>query len=208
MIKQAFNMLSRIHSRAAYLKRYGTPNIFSPIRITPSNYFRFMEGPSATVIRGREFILPLDSITGQETQVISFSTVPTSGSFHLTYGVIDTGSIAYNDTSVAIQVALRLIVGLESVTVSGDTTVGFTVVFIGVQTPTLLAAVQNSPALKNVSDVAVTVTIAYGVRVPWSTIIKRGDKIIDTVYGAIAIDEIIEIVDFGGAIMGYRCRTE
>lgn len=62
MLRQAFNALSRVHSRAAELKRFGTPDVTTACRITPSNYFRFLEGPSSTTIHGREFVIPLDSI--------------------------------------------------------------------------------------------------------------------------------------------------
>lgn len=105
MLRQAFNAITRIHSRAAQIKRLGSPDTFTPCRLTPSNYFRFLEGPSHTVIRGREFIIPIDS---------------TNGLF-----------------------------------------------------------------------------------VP-----RRGDKIIDPVYGTLTIDEVIEMVDLGGAIMGLRVRSE
>lgn len=42
-----------------------------------------------------------------------------------------------------------------------------------------------------------------GVFVP----LKRGDRIIDADLGTMSIDEIIEMYDFGGAIIGYRLRT-
>lgn len=78
-------------------------------------------------------------------QLITFSIVPTSGSYKLTYGVSETGAIAYNDNAAAVQVALRLLSGLSSVTVTGDYTSGFTVVFTGVSGPaTLLTNTSNS----------------------------------------------------------------
>lgn len=107
MIRAAFNTLTKIHSRDATLKRLGSPDLTTTCRITPSNYFRNLEGPSATTIHGREFIIPLDSIASKFTPVL-----------------------------------------------------------------------------------------------------KRGDKIVDTQFGSLAIDEIIEIYDLGGEVMGYRCRME
>lgn len=202
VLKQAFNLISRIHSRAATLKRHGTPDIFSPVRITPSNYFRYLDGPSQTVIRGREFVLPVDTMTGHATQLISFSAVPTLGSFHLTYNGLDTSSFPFNETAANIQTALRLISGLAYITVTGNFTTGFLVTFIGVEVPFLLTATQEIPPLD------ATISIAVSTGSLWSPIIKRGDKIVDSLYGHLAIDEIIELVDIGGAIMGYRTRVE
>lgn len=71
MLKQAFNAVLAMHSRPATLKRRATPSdITSPIRIAPSNYFRNNEGPGATVIKGREFVVPYDSITNKFTAPI------------------------------------------------------------------------------------------------------------------------------------------
>jgi hypothetical protein len=107
MIRQAFNAILKMHGRAAVLKRLGTPDIETAIRISPSNYFRNLEGPSHTTVEGREFIIPLDSI--------------------------------------------------ES---------------------------------------------------PFTPTIKRGDRIVDSVIGIMTIDEIREVHDLGGGIMGYRARCE
>ena len=62
MLRQAFNSLMYMHSRAATLKRFGSPDVTSEIRISPSNYFRYQDGPSHTNIKQREFIIPVDSI--------------------------------------------------------------------------------------------------------------------------------------------------
>jgi len=107
MIREAFNTLTKIHCRDVTLKRLGSPDQTTTCRITPSNYFRNLEGPSHTTIRGREFVIPLDSI-----------------------------------------------------------------------------ATKFSPVL------------------------KRGDKLVDTQLGSLAIDEIIEMYDLGGEILGYRVRCE
>lgn len=39
------------------------------------------------------------------------------------------------------------------------------------------------------------------------TTIKRGDRIVDAELGNMSIDEIREMYDFGGAIIGYRLTT-
>ena len=37
--------------------------------------------------------------------------------------------------------------------------------------------------------------------------IKRGDFLVDSVYGAMAINDIEEMLDLGGSVMGWRVRT-
>ena len=53
-----------------------------------------------------------------------------------------------------------------------------------------------------------TPTIASTTGTPWDTILKRGDKIVDSVFGSMAISEIVEMPDFGGDVMAYRLRVE
>jgi len=202
VLKQAFNAVSRIHSRAAKIKRLGSPDIYSPIRITPSNYFRYLEGPSQMVIHGREFIIPIDTMKGHATQLISFSVVPTLGGFYLTYNAINTSVFPFNESAANIQIALRLIAGLSNITVTGNFTSGFLVTFIGVDSPLMLTSTLD------VTPLDAVITISESTGVPWIPIIKRADKIIDPTYGPMAIDEIIEIVDIGGEIMGFRVRAE
>lgn len=43
---------------------------------------------------------------------------------------------------------------------------------------------------------------------PFTPILKKGDKIVDTELGSMAIGEIKEMYDMGGAIIGYRIRCE
>lgn len=211
MLKQAFNLIMRLHSQEVVLKRLGSPDIFSPVRIAPSNYFRFLEGPGSTTIHGREFVIPIDSIRGQYTQLIRFfvivtsaevPTVPTEGSFHLQYSGDDTVSINFDATATDVRDALRAISGLENVTVAGDFTSGFLVTFIGVNTPELLVPVQDMVPLD------VDIGVAFSSFVPWSPVISKGDKILHPSYGNLALKEIIEMPDLGGAVMGYRVRAE
>ncbi len=57
MLANAFNLLLSIHGRTVTLTRLGTPAVTVTVRIAPSNYFRKLEGPSDTIIEGREFVL-------------------------------------------------------------------------------------------------------------------------------------------------------
>jgi len=173
-----------------------------------SNYFRFLEGPGSTTIHGREFVVPTDSLSGHIVQLVTFDTAPIAGDFVLTYGVVDTPELGFDATSGEVQTALRTITGLEAVTVSGSVASGFTVVFVGVQIPPLLTYDMGVIPLTDADLEEVDLTIAMSGYSPWDKKLLRGDKIIDSVYGSMAVDEIIEIPDMGGGVMGYRIRCE
>ena len=199
MLKSAFNAIIKIHSREALLKRLGTVDTYSPIRISPSNYFRFLRGPEHTTIAGREFIIPVDSIKGQFAQLISFSTVPTSGVFKLKFGASTTGELTYDSTTAEIKTALAALPGLSNVAVSGDYTSGIYVILQGFKVAPSLGEVVDSTL-----DSTVTIANTYW---PISTAIVKGDRILDgtKLYTA---DEIMEMVDLGGNIIGYRVRCD
>lgn len=55
-IKNAFNYLVNLHSREVVIKRPNSP-YSGVIKISPSNYFRHLQGPEESVIEGREFIV-------------------------------------------------------------------------------------------------------------------------------------------------------
>lgn len=67
-----------------------------------------------------------------EEQLIDFDAVPDAGLWSVSFGAESTSDLAFNANAAAVQAALRLIEGLEDVTVTGDYTAGFTVVFAGV----------------------------------------------------------------------------
>ena len=60
-LKNAFNYLLKLHGREVVIKRPGTPYA-SVIRVTPSNYFRHLQGPEETVIDGREYVVSKDAL--------------------------------------------------------------------------------------------------------------------------------------------------
>lgn len=201
MLKQAFNSIAAINSRTATLKRTGPPDLYSPISVVKSEYFRYLNGPGALVFKGREFIIPIDSIKGTSTQLVSFDDVPTVGTYTLTYNSIATTTLNFDAVAADIQAALRAVPLLEAVTVSGDTSVGFTVVFLNLQSTLTLIATPDGMFVQEI-------TIANSTPTPWPLpIIKRADKILDSIYGILTVDEIIEMSDLGGAVMGFRVRT-
>lgn len=205
VLKQAFNGLTRIHSVAATLKRMGTPILFSPIRVTPSNYFRFLAGPSNTSIHGREFIIPVDTILGSSTGNYNFDTLPASGSFMIVYDGAASSDIQFDATADQIQVIVRQVAGLETALVSGNFASGITIT--GAPDATLLDYASGAPPLTDSDDEEVEISIAIGTD-PLDPPIKRTDKIVHPTYGSLAIDEIVEIPDIGGTVMGYRVRCE
>lgn len=87
------------------------------------------------------------------SQLIVFSSVPVAGAFTLFYGGDETTSIPYTATSGDVQTALRALPGLSEVTVSGDFTSGFSVLFLGVPPVAPLLVVGD-----NTLSVTVTIT--------------------------------------------------
>lgn len=94
----------------------------------------------------------------QSRQLISFSSVPTSGQFTLSYGGLTTAAIAYNATAGQVQTALRALTGLSQVTVSGSFTAGFTVTFVGVPPVALILTAGGNTLLTMVTAVTITIS--------------------------------------------------
>lgn len=72
-------------------------------------------------------------VPAQET--ISFSDVPTAGSWELNYGADLSGALAWNISAVNLQAALQAMPGLGSVTVAGSFATNFVVTMAGVALP-------------------------------------------------------------------------
>jgi hypothetical protein len=205
-LKSAFDVATRLHSQAGYIKRLGTPDIYSAMRMTPSNYFRYLAGPSQTVVAGSECIIPVSTIYGQQSVTISPDVVPTDGTWTIGFTLngtpVTTGSLEFDAVGADIQVALRLITGCENVTVVGDLQAGSLVInFVGVKQVTSVSVpIGSLIGTLNVSYV-------YGA-IAWPALaVKRGDRIINS-SGTFTITEVIEMPDIGGSILGYRTRYE
>lgn len=198
MLRAAFNSVTRLHSREAVLKRLGDVDIFSPVRLTPSNYFRFLRGPEYTTVSGKEFIIPVDTLLGHFSQKIALSDTPTSGTFKLRYGSDVTGDLAYNISASSLQTALRLLTGMGNVVVlkSGNT---YTVVFRGFNIKPELGMVESTTL-----DVGLVLSNSYE---KWLPVLSKGDRILDN-GSVVVVDEIIEMHDLGATLMGYRCRCD
>lgn len=88
-----------------------------------------------------------------DQQLIAFSAIPDSGTFILG----SSAAIQFNASAAQVQAALRLIPGYNNVTVSGDFTVGFTITFIGVDSPVSLIT-STSNLLNDITPVNITVS--------------------------------------------------
>lgn len=208
MLQSAFNSVCRLHSRPGYIKRLGTPDIFSPLRMTPSNYFRYLAGPSQTIVAGIEIIIPVLTMVGQPYLIITPDHIPTSGTFKLSFTLdggspVTTADIDFDADGPTIQTAIRLLTGCANATVTGDLqSSSLRILFVGVQT--LNAASVDISSLVTTTEVLITKT-----NQPWpSPTIQRGDRIVDSTQGSFTVKEIVEMPDLGGDIMGYRVRVE
>lgn len=62
-LKGAFNLLLSLHGRTVELTRFDTPtDLTVTVRIAPSNYSRNLEGPSESVIPGKEFVVSKEAL--------------------------------------------------------------------------------------------------------------------------------------------------
>ncbi len=131
-------------------------------------------------------------------QVVSFSSVPTSGDYKLNYGASATTAIAFGADAAAVQVALRLLTGLASITVAGSATIGFTVTFTGVSGPaTLLTITENS--LQNTGGFNVTVS-------PATTVVGVAAATAETL--ADAITRTSDLVQYFGVMQSADVTTQ
>jgi len=96
-------------------------------------------------------------LTPGDQQKVTFSLVPDAGAFTLIFGVTSTSSLAFNATAAQVQTALRAIMSLENVLVSGDFTQGFTVTFSDVNSPVALLT-STDTLTSGGNPVTITVT--------------------------------------------------
>jgi hypothetical protein len=96
-------------------------------------------------------------------QVLTFSAIPTSGNYILNYtpfggSTQSTTSLAWNSAASAVQTALQALTGLSSVTVTGNTTIGFTVTFTGAVPVVPLLTVTSNTLAAGGKSVTIAVT--------------------------------------------------
>lgn len=78
-------------------------------------------------------------------ETVTFSGVPASGTFVLSYDGVNTATINWNDSASAVQTKLRAIPGLEDILVTGAIADGtLTVIFDGVDVPAKILEVVST----------------------------------------------------------------
>lgn len=90
-----------------------------------------------------------------QIQYISFSDVPTTGSFTLTINAQTTAAILFSDNAAAVETKIEALASITDVTVVGDYQTGFTIYFITPNTANTLATVGSNTLEKttgNMSD--------------------------------------------------------
>lgn len=99
--------------------------------------------------------------SANEVQSLFFSTVPTSGVYKIKIGSLSTANINWNDNAAAVQSKINALTGYSGVTVSGDTSVGFTINFLGssgaMEQPTI--EITNNTLLTGLTSVNTTVQV-------------------------------------------------
>lgn len=129
----------------------------NPVKLTLVNFIRFRVKNQTTNV---DLCFPKIAAV-DEIQKISFSSVPTVGTFKLSHEGNETSTIAFGDSAATVQAALRALKSLNDVTVAGifDVT-GLTITYItndGGRDQPLLLIVDNT--LKTgVTNVVITVT--------------------------------------------------
>lgn len=110
---------------------------------------RFVTDADVTLIAGTD-----------EVQTITFSAVPDSGTWKLSFEGVETAVLAFNANAAAVQAALNALPGLSTVVVTGSFAGGFVVTFAGAdgkQAQALLVFSLNT-LLNGVTPVTPTVT--------------------------------------------------
>lgn len=113
-------------------------------------------GPTASIVEKVRALPNVITAIGFENdndaalQIVTFATVPVTGSYVLVIDGSPTASIPYSDTAAQVQIAIRLLTGFSAVLVSGDTAAGFTIDLngsLGGQEVTLLQVTNNTTGI-------------------------------------------------------------
>lgn len=124
-------------------------------------------GPLEAIVAKVKSITAVTQVVGFQNQTqaaiqnITFSAIPTSGTFRLNIGGLQTAAINWNDTAANVQTKIRALTGYGTVLVTGNFQFGFNVDFNGATggQPQDLVTVSNN-SLSNGSPV--TPTVAFG----------------------------------------------
>ncbi len=122
----------------------------------------FSQQPNLLAGDGYLVVIPFDEdLYVAQIQHLAFSGVPASGAYRLQspFDTSKTSPLAFDAAASAVQAALRLLVGLESVVVTGDYSAGFDIQMVGVVgSAPLITAPGGDNTLQTSAPAAVTIT--------------------------------------------------
>lgn len=110
------------------------------------------------ILAGSGYLVVMPYVDTPEVQHLAFSGTPATGSYKLNYGAEITGLIVATSNAATVQSALRLLDGLENVTVSGSEAAGFDVTFVGVPGDATALTVSNNTLMTS-APASVTITV-------------------------------------------------
>ena len=134
---------------AGYKIYYEPTSVGTDFGTTSTTYYQanaiFSQQPN--ILAGNGYLVVIPQLTSVSAviaqQTLTFSTIPTVGTYQLGYAGNYTTALAYGASNSVVQTALQLVAGLGSATVTGNTTIGFTVTFTGVSGPASLMTIQH-----------------------------------------------------------------
>lgn len=153
----------------------------SSLEVGALNFVSKEENPASnlitlSIIKDASVVASVD-----EEQTIEFDAVPDAGLWSISLYSESTSDLAFNANAAAVQSALRLINGLEDVTVTGDYTAGFTVVFAGASSgidhPLLVEETNTLEAAAVPVVITITETVAGVPGVDTRSVIVDGSDI-------------------------------
>ena len=107
------------------LRLFGTSGTIVPLGTVVS----VLGNPTARFLTDIQVTL----VTGvDEVQLITFSLVPTAGTWRLNWNGQDTSNLAFNANAAAVQAALQLLPFGGGILVTGNYSIGFTITFAGI----------------------------------------------------------------------------
>lgn len=146
-------------------------------------------------------------------QLISFGSVPTSGTWRIECGGLETSDLAYNANAAAVQAAIQSAfssLGLGAATVTGNYSSGFTVAAAMTGVPAFLSKHQGTDEIQKIAFSAVPVAGAFTLTVagnnttsiPYNVTAPQLEVILEATAGVSDVDVTGNFTD--GFIIRFR----
>ena len=108
------------------------------------------------ILAGGGYLVAIPLIV--EQQLVAFSAAPTAGACVFTYGVLNSASVAFNDSLSVIEGKIKAISGLDQVKVTGSFAAGFTVKFFGIYGNATALTITSNTLVNGITPITETVT--------------------------------------------------